>query len=603
MKNKLLRPLALLVCLGLLCVPLLGAATIGASAGEPTPDSGETLACTCEMKCAEGAVKEDCPVCTADLTACAGKESEPAPSCTCEVRCAEGAVKADCSVCVADLAACKGKEPAPVCACTAKCATGAVNGACPVCKLDLTACKGPAPTPPPEPKYTISILSPSGWYRKAADVEIRLTDVNGTGWELVQARVERNGSWLDLTDDFAAGNSAYVEISENCTIYVTVTDKDGKTYNKSRYIECFDREAPTIRAGVDGKTLRVEADDALSGVEYIYINGYRVSDLTNGTADVRIKDYADSTYEQVAVYAVDHAGNKSQTVQVKNPYYKDPSDKKDTSSGSTSTCPTPTPTPTPTPSPTLTPTPTPAPTPSTGAGSTTTVKPSTGSSTTGGTSKPESATGSDTGVEREPSPFTPDGTGTVTDNATGEDGKEFFTITAANEEVFYLVIDRQKNSENVYFLNAVTLDDLAALAGQSGGNAAPQEPEPAPEPQPDPEPTPQPEDLEEPDPEPAKKSNLGMVLVLLAVVLGVGGAGYYLKIYKPKHDLDDAEDLDDFTFEEEPTVKEDDLTGEQEDAEAQPDLPDAGALAAVDGLPEEEPDDGGGDPSELHGGV
>lgn len=33
-------------------------------------------------------------------------------------------------------------------------------------------------------------------------------------------------------------------------------------------------------------------------------------------------------------------------------------------------------------------------------------------------------------------PFTPDGTGTVVDNATDEDGKEFFTITTPSENVF-----------------------------------------------------------------------------------------------------------------------------------------------------------------------
>ncbi len=596
MKNKLLRLLAVALCLGTLCVPLLGAATLGASAGEPTTDSGEAPACTCEVKCAEGAVKEDCPVCAADLAACKGKEAEPAPACTCTVKCAEGAVNADCPACAADLTACKA-EPAPTCTCTVKCATGAVKADCPVCKLDLTACKGAAPSTPSEPKFTISILAPSGWYTRAADVEIRLTDVNGTGWESVQAKVERSGSWQDLTDDFAAGRSAFVEISENCTLYVTVTDKNGKTHNKSRYIECFDREAPTIRAGVDGKMLRVEGDDALSGVEYIYINGYRVSDLTNGTADVRIKDYADSTYEQIAVYAVDRAGNKSKTIQVKNPSYKDPADKQGTSSGTTPPCPTPTPTPAPTPTPT--------PTPSTGAG-TTTVKPSTGTSTgSGGAAKPGAAQGSVTPEERDPNPFTPDGTGTVTDNATGEDGKEFFTITAANEEVFYLVIDRQKNSENVYFLNAVTLDDLAALAESSGETAAPVTPEPTPQPEPDPVPTPQPEEPgeEEPAPAPAKKSSMGTVLVLLLVVLGVGGAGYYLKIYKPKHELDDAEDLDDFTFEEEPTVNEDDLPAVPEGAEVQPERLDAGALAAADGLPEEDEAVDAEDPDGLGGGV
>lgn len=61
-------------------------------------------------------------------------------------------------------------------------------------------------------------------------------------------------------------------------------------------------------------------------------------------------------------------------------------------------------------------------------------------------------------------PLTPDGTGTVIDNVTNEDGKEFFTVTTPSKHVFYLIIDRQKNAENVYFLDAVTDKDLLALA-------------------------------------------------------------------------------------------------------------------------------------------
>lgn len=57
----------------------------------------------------------------------------------------------------------------------------------------------------------------------------------------------------------------------------------------------------------------------------------------------------------------------------------------------------------------------------------------------------------ETGGAETQNPFTPDGTGTVVDNATDEDGKEFYTITTADESVFYLVIDKQKTSENVYF--------------------------------------------------------------------------------------------------------------------------------------------------------
>ena len=53
-----------------------------------------------------------------------------------------------------------------------------------------------------------------------------------------------------------------------------------------------------------------------------------------------------------------------------------------------------------------------------------------------------------------------------------------------------------------------------------------------------------------------------IMLVLIGVaVLAVGGLGYYFKIYKPKHELDDAADLDEFEFAgpEEPTIREEDL--------------------------------------------
>lgn len=147
----------------------------------------------------------------------------------------------------------------------------------------------------------------------------------------------------------------------------------------------------------------------------------------------------------------------------------------------------------------------------------------------------------------EPQPFTPDGTGTVVDNATDEDGKEFFTITTADEAVFYLVIDRQRSTENVYFLNAVTVSDLMALAEQ---DQKPEAPPPVTEPDPEPEPDPAPE------PEPQKSGGAGMLLAALAVLALGGGAGWYFKIYRPKQqraaepeedhaDYDEPDDYDD----------------------------------------------------------
>ena len=132
------------------------------------------------------------------------------------------------------------------------------------------------------------------------------------------------------------------------------------------------------------------------------------------------------------------------------------------------------------------------------------------------------------------SPFTPSGTGTVIDHATDEDGKEFYTIMTPEENVFYLVIDRQRSTENVYFLNAVTEADLMALA------EIPATPTPIPSTV---EPTPTPE-VETPETLPVqeKGGNMGMMLFVIAVVLLGGAAGWYFKIYKPKQEKMETED-------------------------------------------------------------
>lgn len=565
MRNKptIRGAVALLLCLCCLCLPLLGMAapaqaatkentycdcTVRCTEAVKNPDCpgcqldraicvGKERVCSCAAKCEPGKANADCPACTLAVWACTVKSPEPTPAptpvCACDIKCTDTTKNADCPVCAVSVADCKGKAPevtpppVPVCGCSVKCKAGAVNTACLICKTDMTGCKGKDTTPAPAPagSYAISIVAPSGWYTKTAKVEIRVADENDSGWKKVEAKIERNGIMEDLTDAFAGGGRVYVNISENCTVYVTVTGKDGKSTTKSRYIECFDRVAPTVKTGLDGRVLRVEASDELSGVEAVYIDGERYTGLTNGTLDVPLRDLG-KEYDQFSIHAVDYAGNKSRTVQVKNPNYKAPTTDKDKPATST-----PAPTPTPAPSPA----PTPAPTPggaTNGGGSTT--KPSTGNS--GGTQweglDPAAPT-----PEPEQKPFTTGGQGTVIDNATGEDGKEFFTIQTPAEHVFYLVIDRQRGTENVYFLNAVTEADLMALAEMPEEPAVPT-PTPKPEPVPDttPEPTPQPE------PEEKSGGNMGMLLLVAAVVLIGGGAAFYFKIYRPKHEANQPDD-------------------------------------------------------------
>ena len=152
-------------------------------------------------------------------------------------------------------------------------------------------------------------------------------------------------------------------------------------------------------------------------------------------------------------------------------------------------------------------------------------------------SEPAEETAPETEEETTAKPFTPEGTGTVVDNATDGDGKEFFTITTPSENVFYLIIDRQRDGQNVYFLNAVTEKD-----------PEPEVTEPVMEPEPETEPPTEPE----PEPEPEKTSGfpMGNILMIAAVLLAGGGAGYYFKVCRPKHEAPDMDD-EEYDYEDE----------------------------------------------------
>lgn len=160
-------------------------------------------------------------------------------------------------------------------------------------------------------------------------------------------------------------------------------------------------------------------------------------------------------------------------------------------------------------------------------------------------SEPAEETAPETEEGTTAKPFTPEGTGTVVDNATDGDGKEFFTITTPSENVFYLIIDRQRDGQNVYFLNAVTEKDLLALAEK---DPEPDVTEPVMEPEPETEPPTEPE----PEPEPEKTSGfpMGNILMIAAVLLAGGGAGYYFKVYRPKHEVPDMDD-EEYDYEDE----------------------------------------------------
>ena len=249
-------------------------------------------------------------------------------------------------------------------------------------------------------------------------------------------------------------------------------------------------EIVTIYASIDSMLVNASwLDDEMLRIDVVDINTGTVSSLA-----VRLSDFVTSTDAQnsryIMIQATDLEGNLSGVVQIYNPLYV----------------------------------PAPINTPPIG------ISPPVDSGNNAGDAEPPQQG------------LTPDGTGTVVDNIVTQNEIEFFTVYTEEGNVFFLVVDRQRNTDNVYLLNAVTEADLMALAEQSGNpinnnvSAVPtpppfepptngQEQPPANQPQPE-------LDGDEQDPPPRGGNNNWIFIAI--VVMAVGGAAYYFKIVKGK---------------------------------------------------------------------
>lgn len=315
-----------------------------------------------------------------------------------------------------------------------------------------------------------------------------------------------------------------------------------------------DTVPPSLEASLTDGKVQIEAADDNSGVEAVYIDENRVNSLTDGKASVILKDYAGKE-KSVSVYAVDYAGNHSETVKFDNPYYTESKLEAQTSTK-------------------------PAQTQSAGTAAQTKPSGSSGGSTNtasgnAGNASAENSGNADTGDTQEENTssipegaFTPDGSASVLDEAQETaDDKQFYTITTEAGNVFYLIIDGKRDSQNVHFLNGVTEADLMALAEKGDGSMSvipagdtctctekceagkvrtdcpvckndltgcvgketkPSEPE-------------------QPETEQPKKDtgSIGTIIFVVLALLAVGGIGYYVKIVRPKQQAADEEFEDD----------------------------------------------------------
>lgn len=397
----------------------------------------------------------------------------------------------------------------------------------------------PTAEPMPEGAYKITVVSPAKWQKDRATAKINIVDVNGTGWANIRIVVATENGWQTVVDgdDQSAGYA--VELRENATIHVSITDRAGNVQAKSEAISCFDSTQPTVKAGVSGEVICIEATDSTSGVAAVYVNGHKLK-YSGTTLDANIREYADGR-QQIAIYAVDLAGNVSQKVYVKNPFYgrddsgsngndSRPSATKKPSSGGTKTTPKPTATPMPTDVPQAT------------------MQPQT-------TAAPDIdalyallaqlAGGAETGEPTEGKPFSMGGNMKTVDLLYSKaTNKQFITVQTRKGETYYLVIDYDKPLDKdgeqyeTYFLNLVDDRDLFGVVSKDE------------QPTPEPTATPTPKPTAEPKPEAERTTDsTAMMALVLLVVLIAGGAAAFVALGKkrdaqPRYntELDDDDD-------------------------------------------------------------
>ena len=342
-----------------------------------------------------------------------------------------------------------------------------------------------------------------------------------------EAKAGKDGSWQDVT------GSGSITITGNQTVYVRVTDGDGKVYEQNRSIKCYDTEKPTLSASLTDGVLTIQGNDTVSGITAVTVNGTTYTDLKDGMLRVQLTQ-KDFTTKQIEITVTDGAGNTSEKYVLQNPYYewaKKQAEKQKTSSDSN------------------------------GAMATTTSADATGTEKTTTSPLPQDAQASEptdakgtvddrtvTGIEEQ---LNKEGetADSVTKTAT-EGTKEFYTISTKSGKIFYLIIDNSKSQDNVYFLTEVsekdlmnfTLSDSVTLPEVDTVYAEPEKQ--AEEEKPETTETAEKDKVEDEIQMPEDKSPFGTYLLIALVAVGAAAGGYYFKVYKPKHEYDDEDEME-----------------------------------------------------------
>ena len=135
------------------------------------------------------------------------------------------------------------------------------------------------------------------------------------------------------------------------------------------------------------------------------------------------------------------------------------------------------------------------------------------------------------------------------DDRIKSDSRQFITFKTKDEKMFYLIIDHDKEQDNVKLLTDVKESDLESLVKEKDKTSVVKQEETQVNLDKSNETIKQEEVKKE---EPKTKNSLGSYIVLGVVILVIIGIGYYFKVVKPKKDKEkynEEEEEDDFFLE------------------------------------------------------
>lgn len=253
-------------------------------------------------------------------------------------------------------------------------------------------------------------------YEITVSVTLNKSDVT---IKTVNAKMEAGGTNTNIT------NTLKYTVTDNGTLYITVKDSEGETYERTYDINYFDKEGPELIGAIDEGVLTMHVSDNQSGVNSLIINGYEYDNCPEGFLEIRLTQF-EASIEKFSIYAKDMVGNYSSEYLIDNPYYQTDEEREDSDEDYSAYLPI-------------------------------NAENSAITSAVGTVTKHATDYG-----------YT-DGVGEVLDvsgnHVLDYDGMEFYVIETNTGKSFYMIIDKSEKSNNAYLLTEASEADLLNFSG------------------------------------------------------------------------------------------------------------------------------------------